>query len=124
MISFGDKLKSLRKLIGKTQQDVAAELCVKQATISYLEKRHDKPRDSELLKKLFEYFNIEEKYFDELKQENKVTDSVGNYVEGLKQCKEVNQTNELSVLLSRIKGLPTDEKLVLFKAIKKDIEEK
>lgn len=58
---YGNRLKSLRKHLDKTQEEVAAELGVTRGAYSHFENDRNEP-DSETLRKLADYFQVSTDY--------------------------------------------------------------
>ncbi|MBC3889465.1 helix-turn-helix domain-containing protein [Acetobacterium paludosum] len=58
---YGIRLKSLRKNLDKTQEEVAAELGVTRGAYSHFENDRNEP-DSETLRKLADYFHVSTDY--------------------------------------------------------------
>lgn len=71
-MSLGKRLKQLRKSIRKTQQEVAKDLGISRARYSHFENDRNEP-DSEMLKKLAEYYNVSADYLLG-KEEDQVVD--------------------------------------------------
>lgn len=59
-MTFGETLRGLRKKKGQTQREVAAALGISQRTYAGYEKDERKPRTKERLRKLAQYFDIDE----------------------------------------------------------------
>ncbi|PKM61396.1 MAG: transcriptional regulator [Firmicutes bacterium HGW-Firmicutes-4] len=58
---FGNKLKSLRSNLGKTQEEIAKSLGLSRAAYSHFENGRNEP-DYETLKKISEYFHVSTDY--------------------------------------------------------------
>lgn len=88
--NFGEKLKNLRKNLGKSQSEVAQEIAeqfpkelrISQKTLSDLELRESVPR-GEVLEVLASYFQVSPTYFFEASNREKV-DLARNYLKGLR----------------------------------------
>ncbi len=61
-MTFGERLRTLRKASKKTQTQVAAELGMSQTRLSYYEKKTDLPRQA-MLKKFADYYRVPLSYF-------------------------------------------------------------
>lgn len=58
---FGNKLKSLRSSLGKTQEEIAKSLGLSRAAYSHFENGRNEP-DYDTLKKISEYFHVSTDY--------------------------------------------------------------
>lgn len=58
---FGNKLKSLRSNLGKTQEEIAKSLGLSRAAYSHFENGRNEP-DYDTLKKISEYFHVSTDY--------------------------------------------------------------
>lgn len=100
MPNFGERLKALREDAEKLQSDVADDLGIQQARLSYLERQEEVPKES-TVKILAKYYNVPVSYFydDELVEPD---EEINEYLDELRE-RPIEEKTDYDVIMHSLK---------------------